>query len=134
MIDKRGVYSPEVWHYDADSREWSTLVLDRCHLTESGGEEIGSNRFHPSTPEWFGGKASLESAASTSGMTAARLRELLCSFCPVTRADGYLTLAANFGFFEFDQDPNKLTRAESAKRIRRLESQISTADNWKDGF
>jgi hypothetical protein len=108
--------------------------LDRCHLTESGGEEIGTNRFHPASPEWFGTTERLESAASTCGTTAARLRELLLSSSPMERADGYLILTANFGFFEFDQSPDKLTRAESAKRIRRLESQISATDKWKDGL
>lgn len=134
MIDKRGTYDPEIWHFEPATGEWSTLVLDACHLTQSGSEEIGCNRFHPSTPEWFGDKESLESAASTCGTTAARLRELLLASSPMERADGYLILTANFGFHEFDQYPDKLTRKESAARVRKLERQISSAEKWIDGF
>ena len=111
LQDETGVYPPELWIYDADTRERSTVLLEPVKPCPDLPGDYGDNRFHPNHPAWW--SKGLESIAATSGMAKDELAELLCSDEPQERAEGYLAIVAHHGVFEFDQYPYKYTRKEA---------------------
>lgn len=134
LVDKRGVYTPELWLYDADSRALSCFSIERCTPCPSNPENLGDNRFHPELPAWFGTREKLESAADSNGMEYHELEQHLTSSNPMERAWGYLSLVGHYGDFEFDQYPRKLTRKEATVLCNRFLRQIAAANNWQDGI
>ena len=138
LVDQRGIYTPELWHYDPDDGKlgsWRTLVLACCYeVKDQAYPAITDNKYHMDKPSWFGDAVNLRSAASTCGMDTYTLKNLLCASCPVSRAHGYIVLASNFGWDNFDEYPAKLTRKETTQRCAKLLRQASKAGTWKDGI
>lgn len=134
MIDRRGVYTPELWHYEPDTRQRSTIILDRCFRCPEIAGALSDNRFHVNSPAWFGKPDELASIAATSGLSDFELAEMLVSPCPAERAQGYLAIAGHYGFFEFDQYPRDYTEAEAEALCEKLLAQIETANTWPDGL
>jgi hypothetical protein len=134
MVDRRGIYSPELWIYNADTREMSHLVMTRCTRCPSNENTVSDNRCHADKPAWFGTEKNLAGAAGTCGVEAYALREMLQSACPIERAEGYQILVANFGASPFDHWPDIQSRAEAKRMCNRLLRQIVAAGGWKDGL
>lgn len=133
LVDKRGIYDPELWHYDADEKLWLHVMLTICHeIKGSMVVQVGDNRYHPDSVAWFSLDDRLRSCAETCGMSVYQLKNLLCSSCPIERAEGYLALTANYGFSEFDQYPSK--EAGTKKIISRFLAQVEQSYKWKDGI
>lgn len=133
MVDKRGCYTPELWHWEPDTSKMYEVTLERC-VCPGYSEQVFDNRHYPDKPAWFGTKSNLESAAGTCGMNVIYLRSLLCDSNPVQRAQGYLVLCSNFGFFEFDSSPRQLEGPHAAGLCRVLLHHIKMAECWKDGI
>lgn len=134
LIDKRGIYCPELWIYDADEKTLSTVLLELCTRCPSDENSVSDNRFHADSPAWFGNAEDLESIAATSDMSAYGLRDCLQSACPVERAHGYLAVISHHGIENFDQYPDKYTRKEATELCNIMRRQIAAAANWKDGI
>lgn len=58
----------------------------------------------------------VDAAAETSGMSARALRQQFLSNDPMTRASAYWTLASHYGWYELDQYPLSLKKAEVYRR------------------
>lgn len=134
LIDRRGVYTPELWHYDPETRQLSAVLLERCTRCPEIPGALSDNRFHVNTPAWFGKPEDLASIAGTSGLSEFELAEMLVSPCPIERAQGYLAIAGHHGFYEFDQYPNDYTEEDAQALCDRLQAQEKTAAAWPDGL
>lgn len=134
LIDRRGVYTPELWHYEPDTRQLSTILLEMCFRCPEIHGALSDNRFHVNSPAWFGKPDELASIAATSGLSKFELVEMLVSLSPVERAHGYLAIACHHGFYEFDQYPDDYTEAEAEALCDRLLAQIATSELWPDGL
>jgi hypothetical protein len=122
--DTTGVYPPEVEIYEPSEDENGGMMY-RFSLNPPRFKTLNAGQWDSSNPknmhwhrEWFAQKDKLESAASTSGITPMELLRDLHSKDPVRRALGYQALIANFGPFEFDQYPVKLTESEAQERYQ----------------
>jgi len=122
MEDTTGVYPPELWIYDADTRERSTVILEPVKPCPELPNQYGDNKFHPNHPAWWSDK--LASIAETAGMVPEELAELLCSMESMERAHGYQVLIAHHGVFEFDQYPLKLTRKEAGEWLESISKSL----------
>jgi len=132
MIDKRGIYTPELWVYVEESKSLYTIVLERCF--DTGNYEVSDNRFHTKKPAWFGGHGDLLSVARSVGTTHYHLMRTLCSSDPLERASAYYDIALCHGIMNFDEQPIEFTIKEARYIIKRLLSQIAQASKWEDGF
>ena len=132
MIDKRGIYTTELWVYDEEIKNLSTIVLGRCFEIE--GFEVSDNRFYTKKPAWFGTRDNVLSIARTSGVTKDQLIDMLCSSDPLKRASAYYDIALCHGIMNFDELPREFTTKEARYIIKRLLSQIAQASKWEDGF
>ena len=123
-----------MWHYEPETRQLSTILLDRCYRCPEIPGAVSDNRFHVNSPAWFGKPKDLTSIASTSDLSEFELIEMLVSPYPMERAQGYLAIAANCGFYEFDQYPQDNTEEEAKTLCARLLAQANEADTWPDGL
>lgn len=112
MEDTTGVYPPELWIYEEETRTRSTILLEPVIPCPDMPGQYSDNRFHPKHPAWWSDE--LESVASFQGMEIAELADMLTSDEPIERAVGYQRLAEYFGTYEFDQYPDKFTSEEEA--------------------
>lgn len=133
LVDKRGIYDPELWIFDADEMELTRFSITQCTRCPSDENSLSDNRFHSDSPAWFAKAGGIAGVASFCGMSDYQFRGLLSSSDPVERATAYLTLyqyhgAENFGGAE------KIDRKFAAKICRRALTQIRQAENWSDGF
>ena len=139
LVDRRGLYDPQVWRFEASETEgepgqWFRFDIPQCFPCQGDDLAIGSNRFHPALPEWFGAEKQLQSAADTCGYELRELRAWLCSSDPIERALGYSTVGLNFGFENFDSYPNTMTAKEDRAMCHLFLRQIAQADKWNDGI
>ena len=138
IVDKRGIYDPELWILEPGEGEGEGATL--CHIQlalctrcKTDEDSLSDNRFHNDLPAWFGKAEDLESSASTFGMSAWALRGLLSNSNPIERAEGYRVLLGNYGAENFGgADP--ITWKESKALCHKLLRQIDAADKWKDGI
>lgn len=118
--DSTGVYPPELVLIEAnlpkegEDETWqvSRIVCDRCHPIGDIG--VGSNRYHPSMPDWFSHR--LASVADYCGCSPVDLQTSLCDANEVNRGLGYQSIVSYFGTYEFDQYPVTMTEAELRNR------------------
>jgi len=122
MQDTTGVYPPELWLYDEETRKRSIVLLEPVKPCPDLPGEYGDNQFHPNYPAWWSNK--LASVADTLGMEVDELAESLCAEDAVERAAGYQALISHFGAFEFDQYPFKLTRKEARAWIESIDASL----------
>ena len=133
LVDKRGIYTPELWHFDPDINQWSRFDIGICYEVKGTMvPQVSDNKFHMTKPAWFSTDDKLREAASTSGMDAYALKNALCSHNPVDRAQGFIALTSHYGFYEFDQYPEKIKGSKTlcAKFLRQAEA----SSKWKDGI
>ncbi len=132
MIDRRGVYDPELWVYSEDEpNRFHCIILEQCH--KIGYTEIGDNRFHPNKVAWFGSHEKLSSVSETMDIPLWKLIDQLCGN-PYERAHAYHALAMYYGMCNFDHDPWIVGKKKALKIIRICKRQIAQASNWPDGF
>jgi hypothetical protein len=134
LVDRRGIYDPQVWDWDPDGRKLHRYDIPQCFPCTGKPVAIGHNRFHPHLAEWFGDAKSLHSVADTHGVALLELRTMLMHSDPLQRAEGYRMVARNFGRENFDNCPETLTPKEAKLLINRLLRQCAAADGWKDGL
>lgn len=132
LVDRRGIYDPQLWVWEPDSSRMVSFDMPRCFPIKGDPDSIGSNRYHPDLPEWFGTVKELESVASTCGKTPHVLRSQLCAPDPCERARGYYDLFCCYGAMNFDTQPWSPTWKEARKTIGRLIRQITAAAKWED--
>jgi hypothetical protein len=126
-VDTTGVYPPEAEIYETDEQEHGgevyRFVLDPPRFKTFKPGHYNQATLHiPSErnrswywyPEWF--VKYLDSVASTCGTTKFQLLRGLFSKDPIKRAVAYRDIVGNFGPFEFDQYPVKLTEEEAHER------------------
>ena len=138
LVDKRGIYAPELWVLEPgeEEGEGATLCrfsLDLCTRCKGNENSLSDNRFHNDLPAWFGKAEDLESAASTFGLSSYKLHDLLSNSCPIERAEGYRVLLGNYGAENFG-GAEPITRKDSKALCRKMLRQIAAADKWTDGF
>ena len=136
LIDKRGVYSPELWILtvtDSGKRHLCRFPLDLCTRCPSAPDSVSDNRFHADSPAWFGKAEDLESVASFAGMSDWQFRDSLTSGNPLERAHAYSSLRAYFGSENFGGE-DELTAGESRKLCAVMRRQMAATNNWKDGI
>ena len=133
MIDRRGVYDPELWIYDPDLHPNAIycIVLEQCHKIDD--HTIGDNRFHPEKITWFGEREELQSVSNTMDIPVWKLMDHLCGN-PYERAIAYKALADYHGYVNFDSSPWLVGRSRIKKLIKKCQVQINKASNWEDGF
>jgi hypothetical protein len=134
VVDRRGIYTPQLWYWDADRMLLAKIELARCFPIKGNENCIGDNRFHPDTPAWFGTPERIKSAASVTGKAPHYLRAQLCDADPCVRAEAYNNLVGCFGIDNFDSQPQKLTRKEAERLCRRLLRQCDKAAKWEEGL
>lgn len=137
MIDKRGIYTPELWVFEPDEEDEKKGRLCRFsieHLTRCKGNEncLSDNRFHNDIPAWFGKESDLKRVAETFGVSFYTLHSELQG-APGERAHHYYSLffyhgADNFGGWE------DIERREAVKLCKKAMRQIQQAEKWVDGF
>jgi hypothetical protein len=136
LIDKRGVYTPELWILtvsDSGKRHLCRLALDLCTRCPSAPDSVSDNRFHADSPAWFGKADDLKSVANSSALSDWQFRDSLTSSDPLTRAGAYSLLVAYFGSENFGGE-DEMTPSESRKLCTVMRRHIAAANNWKDGF
>ena len=139
MVDKRGVYCPELWIIEPNDDDEEgpatlfTVLLELCTRCKGTGGAISDNRFHNDRPAWFGSLEDLKSSADASGVSCNDLTDMLCSSCPIERAQGYQVLAGSHGLHNFDQYPDLTSREDSIHFCRSLLEQVEESTEWKDG-
>jgi hypothetical protein len=100
LVDQTGVYDPEIDCFeppDGDAHHWERYrwILDPCTYRDG---ILSDNPYHPELPAWWA--QDLSSVAYTCSMKESDLINLLCSDDPITRARGYLVVAAHWGMYE----------------------------------
>lgn len=139
LVDRRGTYDPQLWVYEPNEREgkpgtWTRFDLPQCFPCQGDAESIGSSRFHPHLPEWFGQADRLASVADSAGIETRDLVKWLCASDPVERAMGYSTLARHFGGHEFDHYPDTMDFKTDRKFCALFLRQEKAAATWRDGI
>ena len=141
MIDRRGIYPAELWVFsewqeESPTMTLHTIILEHCFQIEDtrcGVYTIGSNIYHPYSPEWFGTRYHIQGVADCIGMDVKELRLLFCGN-PYDRAIAYDAVASYFGLIEFDQYPSTFdTKREAKAFCRRMLAQIKKAQALPDG-
>lgn len=133
LVDKRGVYTPELWVYAPDQKTLARVMLDLCTRCPSDENSVSDNRFHADSPAWFGEKKDLESVASFIGMSDWQFRDLLTSSNPLDRAEGYSALLSYWGAENFG-GAEPITDKDVRLLCNVMRRQIAAAGNWKDGI
>jgi len=117
FVDTTGVYPPFLVHIEESHGKGkyrvSRIECPRLIYSATTGI-LSNNHYHSDKPVWFADK--IASAASMNGSDEETLRGQLLAMCPMERARGYLALTGRFGWYEFDQYPDTMTRTE----IRRV--------------
>lgn len=142
MVDRRGNYEAELWIWDPDKLTMATVVLERCFPVFRKGQDppyfdksaLGTNRFHPHKPEWFGDVENLESVAGYIGSRFDDLVGALGSNSPIHRAHGYKALVSYHGIENFDSYPGPHDEEYAKRLLEELTDQIERASRWDDGF
>lgn len=138
LVDRRGIYDPQLWVYEPNEREgkpgtWTRFDLPQCFPCHGAEDFIGTNRFHPTMPEWFGTPSKLASVASSAGIETRDLVEWFCASDPIARAMGYSTLARHYGGHEFDHYPDTMDFKTDRKFCNLFLRQEKAAAKWHDG-
>jgi len=140
MVDKRGVYCPELLMLEPneDNEESPstlyTVMLELCTRCKGMDGAISDNRFHNDSPAWFGTLEDLKSSADICGVGRHDLADMLCSSCPIERAQGYQVLVGSHGLHNFDQHPALISREDSLVFCASLLKQVEESTEWKDGM
>lgn len=129
MIDRRGVYSPELWVWDPDKMSLHSIGLDRCHKTGNG---VGENEYFPNYQSWFGDIKNIKSVCDSCGWKQSEFIGSLVNSDPSVRARAYYDIALTHGIENFDSEPEKYAEAEVF--IGRLMRQIKESELWSDGL
>lgn len=116
--DATGVYGVEMVVFegmedDEKTTSVSRILCERCTLTNG---ILSDNKSHPLYEVWFAKR--LHEVAEFCGMEESELQRLLCSDDPCELGFAYQILIGFHGPFEFDQYPEKMTRAEIRKYYR----------------
>lgn len=105
--DLTGVYPPELevveeqWPGDEETvNSWTVyrVCCDKCYFTDG---VLSDNKYHKDHPVWW----ERVLAGDEDEDNVDRLVRLVCSDDPLERAMGYLDVAQDFGWYEFDHDP-----------------------------
>jgi len=108
MIDRRGVYDPELWIFDENLPDrFYCVTLTRCHKIDD--DAVGDNMYHPRSHAWFGDKRALISVSESCDIPVWKLIEQLCDSKPIIRAHAYMSLVFIHGRQNFDHDPSQFT-------------------------
>jgi hypothetical protein len=144
LVDRRGVYDPEAWHLrpycpDAEpgraAQAWGELhrfSIENCHRT--GENQIGDNKYHISSPAWFGRADNLRSLADSIGRSTDDLIGDFLSYSPITRAQAWLSVGEHWGFENLDSYPTELKYKEAAAICRRAARDMKRAEKFNDGW
>lgn len=111
FVDKTGVYPPEAECYEPDEGVASRIILEDCTYIDG---VLSDNKFHPEHPVWFADK--ITELAEFSGLDVTDLIGLFTSGDPVDRAIAWRVVGEYFGWFELDQYPLLLSKAEAEER------------------
>ena len=141
MVDRRGIYDPELlvfseWTEESPTMTLHTIELEPCFPIDrdNGCHDIGDNIHHTYMAAWFGKHEDLESLASFIGIEPLKLRQLFCGN-PYDRAQAYGAVADYWGLANFDQYPRTFTTKREARAFcNRMLSQIKRADSLPDGW
>jgi len=135
MVDKRGVYTPELWIFNLAT--WSTVDLIQCYEVKNEDFDfpaVSDNKYYMDKPSWFGKREQLKSVAETNGSDLYDLKNKLCSACPALRAEGYIMLVNSYGVENFDFYSDVKTPAETKLLCKKLIRQAAQASKWRDGI
>lgn len=87
------------------------FILERCTYVNG---VLSDNKFHPEHPAWFAD--SIDSIASSIGMSNMELMESLWGDNPLKRAAAYHAIGYYHGFENLDSYPLQLSRSEVEQR------------------
>lgn len=124
LIDKTGVYCPELWlvdHENLGDTNWqvSCIMLERCFYVKKDGEVIGvgENHFHTDKCAWFGELKLLTALAYFMDIPMECLMRDLVTDNVMKRAYIYGNLVTCWGSDNFDSYPDKLDEDEGDRLI-----------------
>ena len=142
LVDRTGVYSPELLMLEAPSgadetlHELSTILLEpltRIKL-KGGSYGLSDNRFHVDTPTWFGDPESLKSVGNCCDRPDSRLLDSFLSSCPIERALAYRDVAYYYGLANFDNYPRRLEPEKAELLCNTMLTQIEESKTWHTGY
>lgn len=124
LIDKSGVYCPELWlveHESFGDTAWNfwRVMLERCVYVKQDGEVIGigDNPFHTDKLAWFGEMKDLRSVHDFMDIPMECLMRDLVTDNVMKRAYIYGNLVTYWGVDNFDSYPDKLDEDEGDRLI-----------------
>lgn len=140
-IDRRGIYAPVMMILQEPegggrNRLCYEIELDRCFIVRDEKGEmrgVGSNHYHASFTEWFGGYSDLEDVANFAGYNSGiALAALFASQNVLDRAQAYGSAVDYFGAHDFDQEPREFDNERARDFISLMLKQKSLS--LHDGF
>ena len=143
MVDRTGVYSPELLVLEAPNdeeagkHELHTILLERLtRIKHEDGAYYGlsDNKFHPDHAAWFGGLIQLQGLSETCGRSYSNLLNGFLSNCPTERAFTYKSAADYWGIANFDSDPRRLEPEKAKLLCDAMLAQIEESKTWHDGY
>ena len=142
LVDRTGVYSPELLMLEAPScadetlHELSTILLEpltRIKL-KGGSYGLSDNRFHTDHVAWFGSPAQLKSVSNCCDRPDSSLLDSFLSSCPIERALAYRDVAFYYGPANFERSPRRLEPEKAERLCDTMLAKIEESKTWHTGF